>query len=423
MWKSLIMARIAAATAVALTAGFGTSKQQVDCGWVGSWAASQQLVESWNELPVDPVANITIRQTVRPTLGGDRVRLRFSNEFGEGPLVIGAVNIAEATAAGSPAIDEHTVLPLTFAGRPSVTVPPGAVYYTDSVAYSIVAFKDVSVTLFVKSAPDRQTGHPGSRTTSHFLAGDLSEAATLQGASTLDHWYYLSGIEVQPGAPAGSIGVIGDSITDGRGSTTNHNNRWTDLLAGRLQSNENTRGYSVLNLGLGGNRVLNDGLGPSVLARIDRDVLTQPNLRYLIVFEGINDIGTLAGSGSISQGDQDHLLERLRGAYRQVVVRAHSHGIRAYGATITPFKGSEAYPFEPMSEQTRQKINDWIRSSGTFDAVLDFDVVLRDPGDPQRLNPAYDTGDNLHPSPAGFQALAESVPLELFTKPPPISCD
>ncbi|MBB4659962.1 SGNH/GDSL hydrolase family protein [Parvularcula dongshanensis] len=377
-------------------------------GWVAAWGTAQQLVEDRNELPV-PMGDVTIRQTVQPTRNGETVRVRLSNEFGEEPLVIGSLSIAVAQGPGSAAISEGTSLPLSFSGHAGVTIPPGAVFYTDEADFSFEAFGDVAVTMHVVQAPDRQSGHPGSRTTSHFESGEHVGEAVLDGGST-DHWYVLSTIEVPASEEAASIGVIGDSITDGRGSTTNGNDRWTDFLARRLQANEATDHLSVVNLGLGGNCVLRNCLGPNVLARLDRDVLAQPNMDYLIFFEGINDIG---GSGLTDEGVDGFVADMTAGLV-QIAERARAAGVTPIGATIAPYGSTEVYPTGGAHEEARRRINDWIRRSGTFDAVLDFDAALKDPASPDRLRPAYDEGDGLHPSPAGFEALANAVPLSVF---------
>ena len=217
-------------------------------------------------------------------------------------------------------------------------------------------------------------------------------------------------------SPSGASALVafGDSITDGHGATTNGNDRWPDILAARLQSSPGTRAMGVLNEGLGGNRLLLDGLGPNALARFDRDVLGQTGVKYVLVLEGINDLGTAARDGEISQAAHDALVMRILGAYTQIVERAHARGLRVFGATLTPYSGSGYYHPGPMSEADRQKINRWIRTAGHFDACVDFDRTVADPEHPQRLLPAYDSGDHLHPSPAGYKAMANSVPLTLF---------
>ncbi len=219
-------------------------------------------------------------------------------------------------------------------------------------------------------------------------------------------------------APHGAraVAVLGDSITDGRGSTTNGNDRWTDFLTRRLQASPTTRRVGVLNVGTGGNRLLLDGLGPSALARFDRDVIAQTGVKYAIVLEGVNDLGTLSQDGEPSADDYAALVARVTGAYRQMAARAHAHGIKLYGATILPGGGMTTYVWTAQSENARNSINHWIRTSGIFDAVIDLDAIVRDPAQPDRLRPDYDSGDHLHPSPAGYRAMAAAAPLSLFTR-------
>jgi lysophospholipase L1-like esterase len=231
----------------------------------------------------------------------------------------------------------------------------------------------------------------------------------------VDHWYQLSGVDVLAPSGAASLVALGDSITDGHGATTNGNDRWTDILAQRLQSSPRTRNIGVSNQGIGGNHLLIDGLGPNALARIDRDVLAPAGVRWVILFEGVNDLGGLARNGEVTPAEHAALVQRVLSAYQQIILRAHAHGIRVFGATITPYTGSDYYHPGPLSEADRQTVNAWIRTPGHFDAILDFDTIVRDPQHPERLLPAFDSGDHLHPSPAGYRAMGEALPLNLLT--------
>jgi lysophospholipase L1-like esterase len=304
---------------------------------------------------------------------------------------------------------------LTFGGEPDVTIPQGADYLSDPVAFRADPLSDLAITLHIDEPPAQQTGHPGSRATSYLAHGDLVSAPDLPDAKQVNHWYFISGVEVPASSSGAAIVALGDSITDGHGATLNGNDRWPDDLARRLQNHPATRGIGVLNEGIGGNRILLDGLGPNALARFDRDVLAQPGVRYLIVLEGVNDLGTLTRTGEVPQPAHQTLVHRILSAYAQMIERAHEHGIQVIGATILPYVGSDYYHPGPASEADRQAINQWIRAPGHFDAVIDFDKVMRDPAHPDRLLPAYDSGDHLHPSAAGYRAMADAIPLALFT--------
>ncbi|MFI9007523.1 SGNH/GDSL hydrolase family protein [Actinosynnema sp. NPDC053489] len=363
------------------------------------------------------LADATLRQTARATVGGERLRLRFSNAFGGAPLPLTSVTVARPVGgrAGVAAVEPGSVRPVTFRGRAGVVVPVGAQVVSDPVEFPVRPEENLAVTVHLADgqASERVTAHPGSRTTSHLLAGDHVAAHDLPGAATTDHWYFLSGIEVWSERMASAVVALGDSLTDGRGSTTNGNDRWPDHLSARLRANPATADVAVLNQGTGGNRVLNDGIGPGALARLDRDVLALTGVSWLVVFEGVNDVCTADAAAAAQAG----LVDDLCAAYEQIVIRAHAHGIAVYGATLTPLGGNEAYDDpDGHREASRQAVNEWVRTGGAFDAVLDFDAAVRDPHDPRRLLAAYDEGDHLHLSPAGYRALADAVPLELFER-------
>ena len=373
--------------------------------WVGAWATSQQIPEDRNALAPHDLDDATLRQSVHLSFVAAPLRVRLSNAFGTAPLHVTAAHIARVRASGSDAIDPASDTVLRFSGATDVVIPAGGEYVSDPVS---MAAADIAISLHFAAAPAQQTSHPGSRTTSYLLAGDHVAAASLPGAKTFDHWFNIAGIDVMGGD--GAVSVIGDSITDGRGSTTNGNDRWTDDLARRLAASG--RKIGVLNHGIGGGRVLLDGLGPNAVSRFDRDVLAQPGVRWLILFEAINDIGTFDPEGVKPKAAHDQLVRALITAYSQMIEKAHAAGLKAYGATITPFMDCGPYHPKPISEADRIAVNTWIR--GHFDAVLDFDHVARDPARPDHLNPAYDSGDGLHLSPAGYQALAAAIPLSLF---------
>jgi lysophospholipase L1-like esterase len=401
----------------------------MDGHWVDTWVAAPQLTEPGN-MPPPPFTGAssvftdsTIRQTLRVTIGGQQIRLRFSNAYGGTDLPITAVSVALPAGgqAGVSAIQPGTAQAVTFDGQPGVDIPVGAQAVSDPLNFPVTAGTNLAVTMYLASgqASTSITSHPGSRTTTYMVNGNhLNDAdlATVAGVQSVAHWYFISGAEVWAKPTAAGVAVIGDSLTDGRGSVTNGNDRWTDDLFNRMQASPATAGLSVLNQGLGGNRILNDGLGPNVLARLDRDVLAQSGVKWLIVWEGVNDIGT----ADATPAAQKQVADELIAAYQQIITRAHAMGIKVYGATITPFGGNNLYddPAGLRNNVTRQTVNDWIRTSHAFDAVLDFDQVARDPANPGQLLPAYDSGDHLHLNPAGYQAIASSIPLSLFRQTP-----
>lgn len=382
--------------------------------WVASWAASQQTPEPQNAIAADDLRDATVRQIFRLSVGGPALRVHLSNAFGTEALHFTSVHIARPLSPSSPEIDPASDRPLTFAGSTDVTVPPGAEFISDPLEFAAAPLSDVAVTFHLNSPPARETGHPGSRATSYYQDGDNVSIVSLPQAKHLDHWYQVAGIDVQAAPGAAAVVVLGDSITDGRGSTTNGNNRWTNVLAQRLQDSPRTRKIGVSNQGIGGNHLLTDGLGPNVLARFDRDVLAQAGVRWVILFEGVNDLGGLARDIEVPPADHAARVQGVIAAYQQIITRGHAHGLRVYGATITPYVGSEYYHPGPLSEADRQAVNQWIRAAGHFDAVIDFDAVMRDPRHPDDLLPAYDCGDHLHPSVEGYKAMGGAIPLDLF---------
>lgn len=384
--------------------------------WVATWGSSQQIPEPQNELPSDDLRDATLRQIFHLSVGGSALRVHLSNAFGISDLHFTSVHVARPISASSSSIDPATDRQLTFAGKPDVIVPPGAEFISDPLSTKVASLSDLAVTFHLDNPPARQTSHPGSRATSYYVHGDATGAATLLEPKHVDQWFQISAIDVQAPPEAAAIVVLGDSITDGHGATTNGNDRWTDVLAARLQASPQTRPIGVSNQGIGGNHLLSDGLGPNALARFDRDVLAPAGVRWLIVFEGVNDLGGLARTGEVPQADHAALVERLLAAYRQILERAHAHGLQVFGATITPYTGSDYYHPDPLSEADRKAVNQWIRAPGHFDAVIDFDAVVRDPAHPDQLLPSFDCGDHLHPSPAGYKAMGEAVPLAIFAK-------
>jgi lysophospholipase L1-like esterase len=383
--------------------------------WIETWGASQQIPEPQNALPADDMRDATIRQIFHLSIGGKTLRVHVTNAFGDKPLHFTSVHIAKPVSLSSAAIDTATDKALTFAGQSEVTVPAGAEMISDPIQFPVDALSSVTVSYHLDDPPSRETSHPGSRATTWYVHGDQVSAADLPDAKKIEHWYQVTGIDVIDNDPgAGAVIALGDSITDGHGATTNGNDRWTDVLAAHLQSDPETRNVAVSNRGTGGNHLLIDGLGPNALARFDRDVLAPAGVKWLIVFEGVNDLGGLSIHGDVPPAAHAAMVANIEAAYAQMIARAHAHGIRVFGATITPYGGSAYYHPFPSNEADRQAINAWIRAAGHFDGVVDFDAMVRDPEHPDRFLPAFDCGDHLHPSPAGYKAMGDAVPLSWF---------
>ncbi len=381
----------------------------VDANWVATWGCAPQLTESGN-LPPAPLADSTLRQFVRTSVGGNNIRVRLANIFGTNAVTIRAANIARAAgkgSAGSGEINPATDKALTFHGAAEVVIPKGETVFSDAVDFDLSPLATVAVSIYFGDiSATTITGHPGSRTTSFIIASNYVSATSFPDAKKTAHWYLLTGLEVQSDA-AKSIVVLGDSLTDGRGSTTDGNNRWPDILAQRLATNAATAGVGVVNVGIGGNAIFG-GLGPAAVKRFKRDVLEQNGARYFICFEGVNDIGS--GSSSLATAT------KLVNAYVGFANQAKAHGLRAYGATITPFGGSGYY--SELHEQERQLVNAWLRTNTVFDGVIDFDAAVRDPADSKKFKAEYYPGLNandwLHLNPAGYRAMAVAIDLNLF---------
>ncbi len=359
---------------------------------------------------------MTVRQVVRLTLGGGALRVRFTNRFGTTPLTIAGAHVAVATGPAAATIDGTTDRALTFGGNARVEIPAGADFWSDPVPFVAKPLSDLAITTRFAALPDQQTGHPGARTRSWTIAGNRLSDAVFAAAKPVERWFQIAAVEVTA-TPAGrAIVALGDSITDGYGVTGGQHLRWTDGLARRLSAAPRTRGIAVLNHGIGGNCLLAECSGPNALARFDSDVASQPGVRYVILLEGVNDLGRLGRERAASAAERTAQVQQMIAGYAQIVARARALKLTVIGGTITPFVGNDYYHPDAAAEAARQAINAWIRTPGNFDAVIDFDAVVRDPARPDRLLPAYDSGDHLHPSMAGYRAMADAVPLSLFAR-------
>jgi lysophospholipase L1-like esterase len=376
--------------------------------WVGVWASAPSV--DGRAKPAEQVlTGATLREVVRVSLGGEMVRVRFSNVFGNSPLVIGAAEIAQTQKDA--AIVGGTGKAITFNHQPSVSIPAGALAVSDPVPFKFAALSDVTVSFYLPSPSGPITEHQLGVATSYHATGNVVSSKNLDGPTTLTSWEYLNGIDTLAPLDAAAVITIGDSITDGARSTVDTNHRWPDELARRLQAEPKYRNLSVLNEGISGNKILLDGAGPNVLARFDRDVLAQSGAKYLLILEGINDIGRLHGTPDAGLTAAD-----LIGAMSQMILRAHTHGIAVIGCTLTPYHGAGYY--SDQGEAIRKAVNDWIRTGGVFDGVVDFEAAVRDPTHPDTFLPTVDPGDHLHPNDAGYKMMGDAIDLKLFTVKP-----
>lgn len=374
--------------------------------WIGTWGTAPQLVEPNNMPPAPGLTNNTLRQVVCVSTGGKRLQLKFSNAFGKSAVTLKAVQIA--VSKGGSAIDQSTIKSLQFNGKSDVTMEPGTELTSDPVSFKLEPRMEVAITILFGETSPTVTGHPGSRTTSYLLSGDhTAPEADFTDAIKTDHWYIITGIDVEAPKSAGAVAVFGDSITDGRGSGTNKQDRWPDMLSMRLLQNPGTKQVGVLNMGIGGNCVLRGGLGPTGLKRFDRDVLKQNGVHWLIILEGVNDLGGTRDSTAAAQVAKDLIT-----AFDKMITEAHAQGIKVYGATITPI--NKSFYYKDYREAARKVVNEWIRTSGHFDSVIDLDKAVRNPADISTLLPEAQSGDYLHPNELGYKMFGEAVDLSLF---------
>ncbi|ORX98444.1 lipolytic enzyme [Clohesyomyces aquaticus] len=385
--------------------------------WVDTWTSMPQLVESSN-MPPSPFSSgsvlkdATLRQTLHMSVGAEKIKIAISNTFGgsELPITAGSVSLPTGGAAGVSGIQASPLAVLTVGGKSSFTVPKGQVVVSDEIDFPVQAEQMITVSLYSQAGQSGSsiTGHPGSRTTSWFVSGNKVNATTFSGTSSV-HWYFVSAVQAYVPANTGALVILGDSITDGRGSDDNKNNRWPDLVLARLQASGQTN-IAICNQAAGGNRVLHDGLGPPLLSRYQRDALSQPGIKYLMIFEGVNDIGSEATSSSTQTSIGDQLIK----AFTQITSDAKKAGLVTIGATITPFGGSGQSYSNPEREKTRQRVNKWILAKGNFDHVVDFAAAVESKSAASQLDSKYDGGDHLHPNAAGYRAMADAFPLDIF---------
>jgi lysophospholipase L1-like esterase len=415
-WMIFISGPLAAIVAVALSAScvFDLSPvhaQSPAGAWISSWTASPQTPRG--VMPAS-LSNRTIRQTVHLSIGGNKVRIRLSNEFGSKPLLIGAASVA--LAGKNSEIVSASLRPLTFGGEKSVIIPPGAPVVSDPADLNAAPLSDVAVSLWLPAATDLGTVHATGLQTAYVSAtGDFTARSEFPVVDRFENRFFLTGVMVESMAPARAVVTFGDSITDGSRSTVNANTRWPDVLARRL--NEAGASVAVLNHGIAGNRVLSDGAGLSALARFERDVLSQPGVSHLVILVGINDIGwpgtAIEPNGLVRTADE------IIAGYRQLIERAHLRGIKVIGSPLTPFENALAGTanqgyFTAEKEAKRLAVNNWIRTSGAFDGLIDFDRIVADSAHPSAVAAAYDSGDHLHPNDAGYKAMGEAIDLKLF---------
>jgi lysophospholipase L1-like esterase len=378
--------------------------------WVATWTTAQLMARTGPPPANAPqgFANQTIRMIARTSIPGKRVRVRLSHALGAAPVKLGTAHIALRSKAS--AIVGGSDRALTFNGNPGATLWPGAMLLSDPVELPVPALADVAVSLYFPAATGAPTNHAtGLHKTFISKTGDTTGAAEMTDATTTEQYYWLAGIDVMAPEKSALIVAYGDSITDGARSTTETNSAWPAQLAARLAAKKETAHIAVANMGIGGNRVLRDGSGVSALGRLDRDVLSQPGVKWLMLLEGINDIGREARDPA-----EAVTAEEIIGAYKQIVERAHALGIKVIGCTITPYDGAGYH--QPKGEATRMAVNQFIRTGKVFDAVADFDAATRDGNVRSKLRAEFDPGDHLHPNDAGYKAMAEAVDLSIFTK-------
>lgn len=411
--------RLVSALAVAAQLGFlavGQAQQKPADHWVVSWATAELLVRAPRPQSASAPSNVppgaagfhnqTVRMAVRASMGGRRLRIKISNAFGSEPLTVGTAHIA--LRGKDSAIVEGSDHAVSFDGQPGCTIGPGIVKISDPVEMNVAPLGELSVSIYFPGETGPPTIHSTALHGTYIEEGDVTGAASMPDARRTEQYYWLAGIDVDAAPDAAAIVTLGDSITDGARSTSETDHSWPALLAARLAGDKRTAMLGVANEGIGGNRILRDGSGASALSRFDRDVLSQSGVKWVMFLEGINDIG---------HGDTEPVTaEELIAAHKQIVEMAHAHGIKVIGCTLTPFEGAHYY--RENGEAIREALNKWIRTSGEYDAVVDFEAAVRDSADPKHIRADFDPGDHLHANNAGYEAMANAVDLSIFSGRP-----
>lgn len=404
-------------------AGLPVARAAADAGehWVGSWASAQQLnigdAPEWLRQPPkradarpspippfpDHLEQQTVRMVVRLSLGGRQIRLQLSNAIGAGTVRIDATHVAVRTQSGE--VRAGSDRKVTFGGKGVVAMPAGAMVVSDPVDLRVLPLTELFVSVYVSGAVSPLTVHPLGLHTTYVAKGDVTAESALHGTVENRSYFWLTGVDVLAPSHAGAIVAFGDSITDGFATTPDANRAWPAVLSGLLYARGSGKDRAVLNLGISGNRLLHDGAGTNALARFDRDVLARSGVCWVVLLEGINDISfpAIPAAPPTERVTRDDLVE----AYQQLAERAHLHGIKVLGATILPWEG--VWTYNEDAEKLRQEVNKWIRRAPDFDGIVDFDALLRDPSDPRKLLPRFDSGDHVHPNDAGNEAMARAV--------------
>ena len=381
------MKKLIITSALALLAAIGL---QAQTKWTATWATAIEAPLAESDMPKTSMTNSTLRQVIHVSIGGDKLRMQLSNEKSQQPVEIKSVYIADTD--GGKAIDQKTAKYLTFNGSRSATIEPGKAVYTDVAQYKLKPLQRLSVTISYGNTPVKATTHRGSRTTSYLAQGEVAPKADFAEVEKFEHWYSIAALEVEAPASTRCIACLGNSITDGRGTTTDAQNRWTDVLAEQLGGK-----VAVINLGIGGNCVIRGGLSAPASERFDRDILAQQGVTDLVIFEGVNDLSSIKDDGAKT-------VRMLTKFYRLFAKKAKEKGMRVYGGTIMPFKNSFAY--SETHEKARQEVNQWIRTAPDYDGVIDFDKATADPKDPEALMESLQS-DWLHPNADGYKVMGE----------------